>query len=56
MNVGPLGEVDILVQEKDLARAQQILDDYYSGALEDEILVDEQADEDEQAGSSEESE
>ncbi len=34
LTVGPLGSVQILVPAKDFARASQILDDYYSNALE----------------------
>jgi hypothetical protein len=36
VNVGPLGEVQILVQSSQLERAKKVLDDYYSGAAENQ--------------------
>lgn len=44
INVGPLGEVQILVPESQSQEAQQIVDDYYAGKFE---LDDEDTDEDE---------
>ena len=35
VSVGPLSEVQLLVPTKDIDRARLILDDYYSGSLED---------------------
>jgi hypothetical protein len=34
INIAPLGNVDIMVQERDLEQARQVLDDYQSGRLE----------------------
>ena len=36
VNVGPLGDVQILVPSSQLERAKKVLDDYYSGAAERE--------------------
>ena len=36
LEVGPLGEVQILVSQEDSQRARGIIDDYYSGAYESE--------------------
>jgi hypothetical protein len=33
INIAPLGNVDIMVQEDDLERARQLLDDYQAGRL-----------------------
>jgi hypothetical protein len=44
INVGPLGEVQIMVLESQFEVAQQILDDYYAGkfaADDEDILEDE---------------
>lgn len=35
LNVGVLGEIELLVLEKDEAQARQVLDDYYAGDFED---------------------
>ena len=43
INVGPLGQVQILVPARFAGQARQILEDYYSGKLEEE--GDEGADE-----------
>ena len=40
VNVGPLGEVNILVFEDELDKAKQILQDYYAGKYENIELVD----------------
>ncbi len=34
INIAPLGNVDIMVQERDLEQARQVLDDYHAGRLE----------------------
>jgi len=47
MNVGSLGQVQILVPEDSLAEARQILSDYYAGKFEDQDFEDP----DEQPGS-----
>lgn len=44
INVGPLGEVQILVPESQSQEAQQILNDYYAGKFEAD---DEEVEEDE---------
>jgi hypothetical protein len=36
LNVGPLGEVEILVPADQLVQAKQILEDYYSGEFSEE--------------------
>lgn len=38
ISIAPLGSVDIMVQEKDLDRARQVLDDYQAGRLEDDDI------------------
>lgn len=40
VSFGILGEVKILVLEKDLARAKQVLDEYYAGDFEDQNVGD----------------
>lgn len=43
LNVGPLGEVQIMVPESQSQEAQQIIDDYYAGKFEvdDEETIEE---------------
>jgi hypothetical protein len=40
INIAPLGTVDIMVQEKDLERARQVLEDYRAGRLENGEAAD----------------
>jgi hypothetical protein len=42
IGIAPLGNVDIMVQERDLEQARQVLDDYQAGRLE----VDDPGDDD----------
>ena len=37
VNVGPLGDGQILVTSSQLERAKKVLDDYYSGAAESQV-------------------
>lgn len=41
VTVGPLSEVQILVSKEDAPLAKKVLDDYYSGDLDDEAYLDE---------------
>jgi hypothetical protein len=47
INVGPLGEIKILVPTKKLNLAKRILDRYYSGELEEETETDSDGNENE---------
>ena len=40
VTVGSLGRVQILVPNSELDRAQQVVENYYSGEYEDQILAD----------------
>jgi hypothetical protein len=40
VTLGALGRVQILVPVGDLERARQVVDDYYSGAYQDQELLD----------------
>jgi hypothetical protein len=41
VTVGPLSQVQILVSKSDAPQAKKILDDYYTGNLEDQVQLDE---------------
>ena len=41
LNVGVLGEVELLVSEDDREKAQSLLDAYYQGTLETDLPLDE---------------
>ena len=44
VTVGPLGQVEVLVQKNDLERAQAVLNDYNSGLYEDQPPFEETTD------------
>lgn len=46
LGIGPLGEVEILVPVSLVARARQVLEDYYAG----KFALDDQAEEDQEPG------
>lgn len=44
LTVGPLGEVQVLVPEKQSQKARQIVDEYYAGSLEEKEEIDSEGD------------
>ncbi len=44
LTVGPLGEVQVLVPEKQSQKARQIVDEYYAGSLEENEEIDSEGD------------
>ena len=54
LEVGPMGEVQILVSQENSQDAQAILDDYYSGAFESQELLEDDGEGSEESPESEE--